>query len=181
MVPSVAQTWSSPTSESTEQPSISLMAFRPPIHFLCIYYSHQSQYRKKKCFSVTHFSITSEVRRLCPVESSISAPILPKRIASCLKGFKILSGHREAAGGEGRQSAEGMQQQTENTSQDHTRDCDSGLRQHAPIPSHSQPRWSRQPMLGRTHQKPGSLCKSVCQDQGLELMGKKRVLILCAR
>jgi hypothetical protein len=60
-----------------------------PIHSPCIYYSHQSKYRKKKCFSVTHLCISSEVRRLCPMESSSRAPILSQKTACFLpKGIQ---------------------------------------------------------------------------------------------
>lgn len=114
--------------------------------------------------------------RLSPVESSISAPILFRRTASCLKGFRTPPQHHEIAEGEGIlvEGAEKQQQQTENKKPDHPGYWDRGLQQHAAIPSHSQPRWSRQSTLGRAHQKPGSLCRPMCQDQGLQLIQKKR-------
>lgn len=73
------------------------------------------------------------------MESSISAPILFRRTASCLKGFKIPLQHHEIAEGEGSlvEGAEKKQQQTDREQESRSLTL---LRQRAAATSsHSQP------------------------------------------
>lgn len=123
-----------------------------------------------------HLWITSEVRRFqsCRVPFQLifcSDGLLPtwkdsKYLPNTMKLLRV------------RESRPRAHQQTD---REHESRSSRLLRQWAAATcNHSQPRWNRQPTLRRAHQKPGSLCKPMCQDQGLELIQKKRALILRA-
>lgn len=76
--------------------------------------------------------------KLSPVESSISAPILFRRTASCLKGFRIPPQHHEIAEGKG-SLVEGAEKQQQTDRKQESRSSRLLRQRAAATCSHSQP------------------------------------------